>query len=138
MAVDKVPIQTLEYPGDGLHYKAGVPFTGVAITRDTHGGWIQAEEEFKDGLVCGIVRTWHALDVLATEEVCAWGVRHGDYREWSESAKLVAEGRYQYGIRVAEKRWDEDGNLVEDYQLKESDPDFKTLSLAKEAYGDQP
>jgi antitoxin component YwqK of YwqJK toxin-antitoxin module len=135
--MDKVPIQTLEYPGDGLYYKAGVPFTGVAITKDTHEGWVQAEEEYEDGLVCGMVRTWHAPDVPATEEVCAWGVRHGNYREWSESGQLLVEGYYQYGIRVSEKRWDENGKLVENYHLKETDPDFETLSLAKKAYGEQ-
>lgn len=135
--MEKILIQTLEYPGNGLHYKAGVPFTGVAITQDTRGGWVQAEEEYKDGLVCGLVRTWHAPGLLATEEVCAWGVRHGHYREWSDSGNLLAEGYYQYGIRVAETRWDDDGKLVEDYQLKESDPDFLTMSLAKKAYGEQ-
>lgn len=135
--MEKVLIQSLEYPGDGLHYKAGVPFTGVAITKDTHGGWVQAEEEYKDGVVCGLVKTWHAPDVLATEEVCAWGVRHGNFREWSESGQLIAEGYYQYGIRVSEKIWDESGKLIEDYQLKETDPDFETMTLAKQAYGEQ-
>lgn len=129
--MEKVLIQTLEYPGDGLHYKAGVPFTGIAITHDTHGGWIQAEEEYKDGLVCGSVKTWHAPGLLATEEVCDWGVRHGSYREWNESGMLVAEGQYQFGTRVSEKRWDGNGMLVEEFRLKETDPDFKTMSLAK-------
>jgi hypothetical protein len=41
---------------------------------------------------------------------------------------------YEYGIRVWGRRWDEQGNLVEDFQLIESDRGFGVLPVYRSAY----
>ena len=134
LEVKRVPSEELDYPGDGLHYLKGTPFTGVAyyLAKD---GWVEAEEEYRYGLLWGRKRVWSGPGVLEREAQCAWGGYHGLVREWRPNGRLAAEGRYEYGIRVSGKRWDDRGGLVEDYQLQEADPAFHILESSRAAFG---
>lgn len=124
----------LEYPGDGLHYYGGKPFTGL-IVYDAPEGWVEGEEPHRDGLAWGTRRRWHAPNVLAEEAQLAHGAYHGVVRKWHENGVLADASNYEYGVRVSGRRWDETGNLIDDFQLEESDPAFEILQASRRAYG---
>jgi antitoxin component YwqK of YwqJK toxin-antitoxin module len=88
---------------------------------------LEAEEEYRDGLLSGGKRAWHRPGVLEQEAECAQGVFHGRVRQWHESGLPATDEVYEYGIRLRGQAWDESGNLVEEYTLSESDPDFDIL-----------
>ncbi len=134
MTVDRVTSEQLEYPGDGLHYRDGQPFTGVLEFRLTNGG-LEAEEEYNDGLLSGRTREWHPSGGLQLEAECAWGGYHGRVREWYEDGRLAADGVYEYGIRTRGTRWDEQGKVVEEFELSEADPAYCTVKLSRAAFG---
>jgi hypothetical protein len=62
-------------------------------------------------------------------------VLHGRKREWHEDGRLAADGEYEHGIVLWEKKWDERGALVDDYALRDADPDAQTLRLYRRLYG---
>jgi len=124
----------LEYPGDGLHYLNGEPFTGI-LEFPQPGGGLEGEEEYKAGLLSGRRRIWHASGQLQEEAECAWGGYHGRVREWYEDGRLAADEVYEYGIRTRGTRWDEQGRVAEEFELSEADPAYHTLELSRAAFG---
>ena len=128
----RIPYEELDYGDDGLYYYRGVPFTGVAIYLEG-GGWIQAEEEYQEGLLWGQKREWHQPGKLEREAQCVRGARHGLCREWDGDGHLIAEEAYEYGVRESGKRWDSDGNLVEEFHINEADPAYQILRGARDA-----
>jgi antitoxin component YwqK of YwqJK toxin-antitoxin module len=124
--------QQLDYASDGLYYLDRVPFTGVLECR-SEDGTLEAEEEFRDGLLSGRKRAWHPGGGLELEAECALGAFHGRVRRWHESGQLASDAVYEYGIRVQGRAWDESGALVEDYALAESDPAFGLLQAFRKA-----
>jgi antitoxin component YwqK of YwqJK toxin-antitoxin module len=128
----RVPHSVLDYnEDDGLYYHDGLPFTGVSYTVGGNAR-LEGEAEYRDGVVWGLARSWHPSGLPASEAHCARGVWDGIRREWNESGRLRLEEAYEKGVCLCRKRWDEQGSLVEDYRLRESDPDFETLKLARE------
>jgi antitoxin component YwqK of YwqJK toxin-antitoxin module len=53
------------------------------------------------------------------------GIQHGITKEWSSSGRPVMEAQYEHGICITEKVWNEDGELVRDFQIDESHPSYK-------------
>jgi antitoxin component YwqK of YwqJK toxin-antitoxin module len=127
-----VRLEDLAYGDDGLYYHHGAPFTGAVIYGE-EGGWIQAEEEYREGLLWGRKREWYRPGALEREAQCAWGVRHGLCREWDEGGRLTAEANYEHGVRVSGKRWDSDGKLIEDFHIQEGDPGYRILEAERAA-----
>lgn len=129
----RVRSEELDYLEDGLYYYRDEPFTGVIVYHTETGG-IEVEEEYQAGLLSGWEREWYSSGVLAREAQCAWGAWHGFRREWDENGQLVAEDVYEYGIRVSGRRWDSAWNLIEAFQLQESDPAFRRLQAYRAAF----
>ena len=125
--------EELDYPGDGLYYKDGQPFTGVFECRLPDGG-LEAEEQYKDGLLSGRKRTWHPSGALQLEAECAWGVYHGRVREWYEDGRPAADAEYESGVRVRGTRWDEQGHVAEEFVLSEADPAYRIVIAARAAF----
>ena len=121
----RVPAENLVY--DDLYYLDGKPFTGVAYIMDDSGDWVQGEIEFKDGSESGVKREWWETGKLAYEGTLRGGRVHGKKRRWHYNGQLAEEGEYEYGIPVRERSWDEEGQLLEDYQLRETDPDYQRI-----------
>ncbi len=111
----------LDYADDGLYYDGDVPFTGVIYYTRDPGGWLEAEEEYRDGLAWGRRQAWFRSGGPREEASCAWGVYHGRVRKWHENGHLASDATYAYGIRVEEMRWDETGKLLEDYHIPEEE-----------------
>ncbi|MCA9070353.1 MAG: hypothetical protein KDA84_15580 [Planctomycetaceae bacterium] len=129
----RVSSKELDYGSDGLYYLDDQPFTGIIEYRP-ESGWLEAEEEYKNGLQWGLSRKWHRKGVLEWEAECAFGARHGLCREWDEAGHLIAEDHYEFGVRVHGKQWDSKGNLTEEFEIQESDPGFELLQAFRTAY----
>ena len=120
MALGRYTSEQLDYPGDGLHYLDAEPFTGILEFRQPDGT-LEAEEEYKDGLLSGYKRAWYPSGQLQLEAECAWGEYHGQVREWHESGQLASHRVYAYGIKVEGREWDEAGALVGEYRIPDSE-----------------
>jgi antitoxin component YwqK of YwqJK toxin-antitoxin module len=132
MELGRYTTEQLDYPGDGLHYLGEEPFTGILEFRSPDGT-LEAEAEYKDGLLSGLKRAWHRPGVLELEAECALGAYHGRVREWHESGTPATDSVYEYGICLRRRSWDESGSPVEDYALSESDDDYSLLQAFRRA-----
>jgi antitoxin component YwqK of YwqJK toxin-antitoxin module len=133
----KVPHQELEYPGDGLYYLDGQPFTGVAF-RLARDGFERSQIEYREGLRWGAVHEWYAPGQPKVEASYYKGALHGRAREWHRNGNPAEDGAYEYGITLWEKNWEEDGTLTKDYRLEPSHPDFLTLERYRALYAGDP
>jgi antitoxin component YwqK of YwqJK toxin-antitoxin module len=133
MSEVRVTTKQLTYPDDGLHYLHGKPFTGV-LEYHFRNGNLEAEEEYKDGLLSGFKRTWYLSVQLQLEAECDWGGFHGKLREWHENGQLAREAVYEYGIRIHATRWDTLGIVVEEFQLTQSDPGYEILEASRAGF----
>jgi antitoxin component YwqK of YwqJK toxin-antitoxin module len=129
----RVPADSLSYPGDGRQYLDDEPFTGVAYYLDDQGQLV-GEIEYRNGLEWGLKREWYAPDEPYYEGNFFMGVLHGRKREWHDNGQLAEDGDYEYGFALRRKKWDEDGDLEEEYELKESDSDYTRLEKFREIY----
>jgi len=127
----RVAQNSLDYPGDGYYYLDDKPFTGVAFSL-YEAGSLKSETEYKHGLKWGLDRHWFGPDKFQYEAELQRGVVHGKKRVWHPDGKLKEEGDYEFGIELKSKKWDEDGNLVEDFELKETDSNFNLLQQFRE------
>ena len=116
----------LEHRSDDLVYYEGEPFTGVGYDL-ADAGWLYSEIEYRDGIQWGRSRDWYAPGELAAESHFAWGWLHGPSREWHRNGQLATEELYEMGSCLKRKRWDQTGRLIEDYELKASEPEFRLL-----------
>jgi antitoxin component YwqK of YwqJK toxin-antitoxin module len=131
----RIPSSELEYdPKAGTYLRGGEPFTGTAYTLYPSGA-LEAESEFRYGLSWGLGRGWHPNGQLSSEAYFMRDVQHGIAREWDEAGRLEEESYCEYGIVIYEKKWNEEGVLIEDYHLKEGDRDYESLQLRRAVYG---
>jgi antitoxin component YwqK of YwqJK toxin-antitoxin module len=120
---------------EGTMLHGGVPFTGIGYTLDANGA-VNSEIEYRNGLEWGLSRTWYLPGKLFQESTLFMGTRHGTKREWYPNGQLKEEGDYELGFAVRKKTWDEAGNLLESYELKETDPKYRRLQHFREIYRD--
>lgn len=133
-AMPRVPERDLRYDArEAVYRHGGRPFTGVAYTTYSDGTPM-SETEHRDGLFFGVSRGWWESGKPETEANYAFGVLHGPSRSWYANGQLAEEELHEHGILVRSKKWDEQGNLVEEYELDESDPAYEALLRSREAY----
>src|SRR4051794_2261182 len=99
------------------HFYEGRPFTGVARERNPQGALI-AEVPFVDGSKHGVVNEWYPSGQAKLTIDYRYNSPHGRYIEYSQSGKLVVEAEYESGVCLWRKRYDQDGRLVEDYNVE--------------------
>ena len=131
----RVPYDSLEYADDGYYYLDEQLFTGVAFSRH-EDGWLEKEIEYRDGAQWGMKRHWYAPNKLLVEAQMRAGVVHGTKRRWFRNGKLEQETNCEFGIVLRRKNWDENGILVDQYEIKETGSDFVTLQKYREIYRD--
>jgi antitoxin component YwqK of YwqJK toxin-antitoxin module len=132
----RVPKKSLYYK-DGHQYLDGEPFTGVGYFENAKGQ-LTGEIEYRDGLEWGKRREWTAPDKLSLEDAMWLGVMHGKSREWFLNGKLAEEKDYELGILVRQKFWDENGRLIESYEMVKEDPEYQELQDYRKIYKDAP
>lgn len=132
--MNRVPAEQLEYPGDGLYYLNGSPFTGIAYRLNSNGT-LRSELEYRQGLRWGMSKEWYGPEQPKVEAPYFKGVLHGRAREWHRNGQVAEDGEYEYGIAHWKQEWDENGTLTDEYRLSETEPDFETLRHYRELYG---
>ena len=131
----RVPSHSLEYPGhDGLYYLNDQPFTGIAYStrRDET---IRCEIEYRDGVPWGSHREYHPGGSLKMEGVYVAGFQEGTWKSWHADGQLAQEMGLEFGCTLWRNTWDETGNQTEQYVMQETDSQFRTLQMYREAYG---
>ncbi len=123
----RVSIDELDYSDYHVYTYEGQDFTGIAYDNFT-SGQLLAENSYVDGVLQGISREWYKSGQLHYEYYYQSGALDGLCKEWYESGQLKVECLYKYGIIISKKEWSEDGKLIEEYQLNETDANFKLLN----------
>ncbi|MEV5511316.1 toxin-antitoxin system YwqK family antitoxin [Streptomyces orinoci] len=98
------------------------PFTGEVETTAPNGRMI-ALFTYQDGIRHGPQQTWYADGTRRSEGTVNSGTAVGEWREWhlnGQPAGLVTHT--QDGLPLHRRRWDPNGNLIEDRQLNPSGP----------------
>jgi antitoxin component YwqK of YwqJK toxin-antitoxin module len=102
------------------------PFTGIAKEFRSDGS-VVSEIEYVNGVQQGAARHYHPSGKLYSEDWFVGNSRNGPSHEWNEAGSLVLDAMYEHGILIREKRWNDEGELIEEYAISENDPLFKTL-----------
>jgi antitoxin component YwqK of YwqJK toxin-antitoxin module len=133
--MQRVPESNLDYNAEeGIYYYGDRPFTGVTFTEYPNGSRM-SETSYENGLFHGVSRVWRRTGQLEAETSCSFGAVHGTSRTWHANSQLEEEGEYEHAALIRSRKWDEAGNLVEEYRLKESDPAHASLLHSRKARG---
>lgn len=99
----------------------GTPFSGVAIERydDEH---VMSRTEFQDGRRHGVAREWSIDGTLTLEAPYVFDLYHGVVREWFDSGEKMSKSLYELGIRLRSARYDQQGQVLERFELSPTDP----------------
>ena len=122
----RVSYDDLGYSDYSFYTYEDQPFTGVAYENYPNGNLL-AEDSYLEGVREGISKKWYTNGALEYEVYYQYGALHGLCKEWYESGALKSEFLYEYGIRIKGKSFDEDGNLIKDYHIKDDDPNIEIL-----------
>lgn len=131
----KVSFQTEHVGPNGNWMHKGRPFTGVAYSLAPNGT-VRSEQEFRNGLRWGPCRERYRSGQRYAESHFCRDVLHGRARQWHENGQLAEDGWYEYGIALWEKKWAEDGTLLEEYTLTEADANHALLQSFRRIYGE--
>jgi antitoxin component YwqK of YwqJK toxin-antitoxin module len=132
--MNEVSLDDLEPSEDHtvLEYQ-GNPFTGLAVEFDSANRRV-AEVPYVDGQRSGIANEWSRTGQLLSERGFLLNSLHGAVHAWFEDGRDKCKATYELGICTAKQEWNALGELVADYQLTESDPQFKTLVWLRKLY----
>lgn len=130
----RILLDNLDYhDNDRRYYLDNKPFTGVAITLNKDGK-LKSEVTYREGLPWGPTKEWYRTGQPMVDSTLLMGQLHGRAREWHANGQLAEDGEYEYGLTLWEKKWDENGRIINDYQMRESDPDYQTLQHYRALY----
>ena len=65
------------------------------------------------------------------EEIQPAGWDYVLVRTWYESGQLKLEKCVEHAILVSSQEWNEEGELIKEYRIKESDPMFPILEISR-------
>ena len=119
---------------DGVtYYWQEKPFTGIGYGLRPDGtlAW---ETNYENGIIDGLAREWHPSGQLKSEVFYCEGPNSEPDREWDENGQMRCETFREYGFRVREKKWDEAGRLVENYEIGQDHPNYNLLQNFRAAH----
>jgi hypothetical protein len=125
----RIDANEIDFGDDYIYRLNGTPFSGIAFELDDRGNLL-SELSFQDGSQTGSTKEWAANGTLVYDCCYLNGTKHGLQRRWSDG-KLVSEEVFEYGICVSRKCWDENGNLTEDFNLEQTDPNYSLLNAIR-------
>ncbi len=117
-----------------ISFWKGQPFTGIAVEFFPDGA-LQCEVHHVNGLRHGLSREWYPSGQLMLEKNLWCGGLHGYERVWDEQGRLRSERIGEFGIEIAEKRWDEQLRLVRDWHISPTDSLYEEWQLRRKKYG---
>jgi len=109
----------------------GKPFTGIGF--DLHkNGQIASEIEIVDGFEEGTIRKWYPSGKIRLEGYGRLGERYSWSKEWFENGNLKCEILAEYHVLVKKKVWNEQGEIVSEYERPSLDRDLIESSRKQE------
>ena len=129
----RIPDGSLSYINGCMCLK-GEPFTGIEEFVNEEG---RGEATYVGGILTGLRRGWFPSGTPSYEEEMLMGLYHGKKREWHPNGQLAEEADYELGFDLRHKLWDEDGNLIEEFERDENDPAYEELKLQRETYKEE-
>lgn len=139
MEKETAPLPRVE--GDDLEWEGqlqtwnGEPFTGIEVWRFPNGA-IESESTYKDGLKDGLSRTWDEHGQLRSQFTRRLGAMYGNCRKWHANGQLAEDGNYEWGVRLDEKGYNEQGTLINEFFMDPADStsQYRVLLKFREAY----
>jgi len=125
--IDNAPLEYI----NGRECLNGEPFTGIDCWVDEGD---RGETTYIDGIQTGLKRGWFPSGAPKYEYEMLMGLYHGKKREWHPNGQLAEDADYELGFDLRHKLWDEDGNLIEEFEYDENDPAYDKLKLNRETY----
>src|SRR5215472_16203252 len=114
--MNTVDFKSLRHDEDGKMWHEGNLFTGLAVEYWPNGV-VASEANYIDGIKDGPSVGWHDNGVPSVEKTYRIGRVTGTMRKWDRNGQLILEEEIYDGRALWRKRWDESGNLIEDYRL---------------------
>lgn len=108
----------------------GLPFTGIAYESYEYAEkeYLLSEMAFTDGMQDGPARDWYYLsEQIESEAHYLRGLLHGISREWSQTGQLLVEAEYEYSVLVYKRIWNEEGLLIDRFEVNKNDAKFQNL-----------
>ena len=135
-SVARVAEEELEFDRDQTCLHNGRPFTGIAVEK-FRGGAIRSEVAYVDGMQTGFSRDWYPNGQLRSESEFHENSLHGNSRKWYENGALEEDSNHELGIELRRSLWAEDGTLLEQRSLAESDFRYRLLSKWRKTNSDK-
>ena len=127
----QVKLDDLEIDTWGEYYEwQGKPFTGIAYDLYSNGQKC-IEIEVVDGFEEGAVRQWYSSGEIKLEGSGKFGEPFTWSKEWFENGVLKRETLAEFHIRVKETVWNENGQIISEYER--SPLDRKLIESSKAA-----
>lgn len=102
--------EVLEQAQDLSYKPNGVDFTGLAFEKEPDG--TPTKDFFLHGLPWEPDRLWASNEMLLEDENWFKGNLHGVCKKWNNEGKLIAETTDVQRLKIAEKRWNEEGEMM--------------------------
>ncbi len=125
----RVSDDLLDFDVEQVFYYEGKPFTGISV--EEYNDRVLSELHYRDGLQEGKAQDWYPTGEPRGISYYSQGSLHGRTQEWYRDGKRKREAMYEYGILVREMQWNENGDVIKDYELSEESPPFSLLQLRR-------
>jgi antitoxin component YwqK of YwqJK toxin-antitoxin module len=96
----------------------GDPFTGIVFETYPDES-ISYEGEHVNGRICGYEKRWHPNGQLGSMEQKYNNSHHGMAKSCNEHGILIFLAQYKYGTNSWYKRYNEQGNVIESYDIND-------------------
>lgn len=124
----RVRFSELEFRSEAdLAYLDGELFSGIAYELAPEG-WLDEEVSYRDGMPWGKARVWYGPGTIEAQLELVRGVRHGIRRGWNERGGTIAEEAYAYGLWIWGKYYDDEGRLIAEERLPDTDPGRRRMA----------
>lgn len=84
---EELELRGFDAGGGDIIYYQGKPFTGIRVTYEN--GHLSIEEEFTDGHLGGIQRTYYPNGQMDEEYFIAFNTPYGIERRWDSAGNLI-------------------------------------------------
>jgi hypothetical protein len=106
-------------------------FSGISFEEDPQTRVILAVVGYHFGKFHGAWRSWDVAGRPIEEEYYHGGAFHGPRRKWYPSGQLAESLHSERFINMRTKRWDENGGLIEEKYLLETEPRWAKLEAER-------
>ncbi|WP_329550609.1 toxin-antitoxin system YwqK family antitoxin [Streptomyces sp. NBC_00696] len=130
--MNEVSDDDLDFDEDLIYTYRGELFTGIGY--EEPDGLRISEIRYVNGRQDGVGRGWYADGILCEETSYRQNVLHGKRVRYDTEGRVRLEEKYEYGILLSKVERDAEGDVTSNYELKQTDPLWKTLRNFRERF----